>query len=262
MVYQSKKKQIVAALFAVASIAAAGTVGAEDFSSTNIQLFATSRAKTDVFNGTGTANENLTVFRAEHYGTWKYGDNYIALDLFNGKQVGGATSGSFGANTNNQMFFVYQPRISLSKAANVNLGNGFVKDVYLSYRREQASYANFYSNNYGISVDLAVPGTVFFEQDFLVRHTNTDSGTKWLSRTVWLAPFKVGSAGMHFDGLVLVRSTDNFGTSILAQPDLLFDVLPKGQLQVGVRLEYARYKNPAGGTYSRTSPFLLAKLAF
>lgn len=254
-------KQAAAAVASVALLAPASAY-AEDYSSTNIQLFATNKSKADVFNGTGTANENLTVFRAEHYGTWKYGDNYINLDLYNGKRVGGGASGSFGADTNHQMFFVYQPRISLSKSAGLNLGTGFIKDVYLSYRREQASYANFYSNNYGVSFDLAVPGTVFFEQDFMVRHTNLDRDTNWLSRTVWLAPFNAGGIGMHFDGLVLVKSTDNFGTNIFAQPDLLVDVMPKGQMQLGVRLEYARYKNPSGGTYTRTSPYLLAKFYF
>lgn len=258
----SPLKQGAAAIAAAAAFVTASSAYAEDYSATNIQVFATDRSKADVFNGTGTANEHLTVFRAEHFGTWKYGDNYINLDLYNGKQIGGAASGSFGGNTNNHLFFVYQPRISVSKTTGLNLGTGFIKDVYVTYRREQASYANFYSNNYGISFDLGVPGTVFFEQDLMFRHTNLDNNTKWLSRTVWLAPFSAGPLGLHFDGLLLVKSTDNFGTNIFAQPDLLVDVLPKGQLQVGLRLEYARYQNPAGGTYSRTSPYLLAKLSF
>lgn len=255
-------KRTAGALAALSVLFGGANVQAEDFSNTNIQLFSTNRSKQDVFNGTGTKDENLTVFRAEHYGTWKYGDNYMVFDLFSGEEVGGAASGSFGTDTNYQSFFVYNPRISLSKTAGLDFGNGFVKDIYLAYRREQGSYGNFHSNNYGVSVDLAVPGTAFFETDLYVRHTSVDDGAKWLSRTVWLAPFNVGSVGMHFDGLLLIKSTEKFGTNVLAQPDLLIDVLPKGQLQAGVRLEYARYKDPSGGTYSRMTPYLLAKLTF
>jgi hypothetical protein len=96
----------------------------------------------------------------------------------------------------------------------------------------------------------------------MVRKTSVDASTKWLSRTVWLAPMNVGGMDIHFDGLILVKSTDNFGTNVLAQPDLLIDVLPKGRLQAGVRVEYARYKTPGGGSYRRTTPFLMAKLVF
>lgn len=264
--FQSMPHQIAgkigAALLAACAAISSTSVHAEDYSSTNVQLFTTNRSKADVFNGTGTADEKMTAFRAEHYGTWTYGDNYIALDLFNGKNVGGPTAGSFGANTSNQTYFVYQPRVSLSKTVGLNLGGGLVKDIYATYRREQASYGNFYSNNYGVSFDLAVPGTVFFEQDFMYRSTSVDTDSNWLSRTVWLAPFNVGGVGVHFDGLLLVKSTDNFGANVLAQPDLLVDVLPKGRLQVGLRLEYARYKSLGGARYSRTTPYLMAKLAF
>jgi nucleoside-specific outer membrane channel protein Tsx len=246
----------------LASALFATPAGAEDFSSTNIQLATTGSAKQDVFNGTGTENERLSVFRAEHYGTWSYGDNYMVLDLFNGKKVGGTSAGSFGSDTNHQSFFVYQPRISLSKVTGSTIGVGIVKDVAVTYRREQASYANFHSDSYGLSVDLAVPGTVFFEQDFMLRKSSADKGTKWLSRTVWLAPFNVGGVGLHLDGLVLIKSTENFGTNLFAQIDLLGDVAAKGRLQVGLRLETARYKLPTGNLYSRTTPLLMAKLSF
>jgi nucleoside-specific outer membrane channel protein Tsx len=255
-------RRIIPAALAAATMSGAGVARAEDYSLTDIQLLATHRSREDVFNGTGTRDEKLTVLRAEHFGTWAYGDNLINLDLFHGEQVGGGASGSFGADTGNQMFFIYQPRISFSKLAGREAGTGFIKDVYLTARREQASYANFWANNVGVSFDLNLPGVAFFEQDFMVRKTSADASTKWLSRTVWLAPMHVGGMDIHFDGLILVKSTDNFGTNVLAQPDLLIDVLPKGRLQAGVRVEYARYKTPGGASYRRTTPFLMAKLVF
>jgi nucleoside-specific outer membrane channel protein Tsx len=256
------KRRVIPAVLAAASISGAGVAQAEDYSLTDIQLLTTHRSKADVFNGTGTRDEKLTVLRAEHFGTWAYGDNLINLDLFHGERVGGGASGSFGTDTGNQMFFIYQPRISFSRLAGREAGQGFIKDVYLTARREQASYANFWANNVGVSFDLNLPGVAFFEQDFMIRKTSVDASTRWLSRTVWLAPINVGGMGIHFDALILVKSTDEFGTNVLAQPDLLIGLLPKGRLQAGVRVEYARYKMPGGASYRRTTPFVMAKLVF
>jgi len=244
-------------ILSTALILAAGAAKAEDFSSTDIQLLYTTKSKADAANGTGTSNGNLTTLRAEHFGTWAYGDNYLDLDLYQGKDVGGDGAGSFGADVNRQYFFIYVPRFSISKLAGLNLTNGFVKNIYAAYRMERSSYADFRADNYGVSVDLAVPGTVFFEQDLYARKTNFDKGTKFLSRTVWLAPFNVGSVGFHFDGLILVKSTDANKTDIFAQPDFLVDLLPKGAVQVGMRLEYHSHQH-----YERTSPNAMLKVNF
>lgn len=239
-----------------------GIAHAETFSSTNIQLFATNKAKADALNGTGTVDEDLTVFRAEHFGGWEYGDNYFSMDIYHGADVGGAGAGSFSGGAKQQSFFVYQPRLFLPGLKNIADGTGFVRNAYFTYRREQASYGSFYADNAGVSLDLAIPGVEFFEIDFMARKTNVDDGTEWMTRIVWLAPFKLGQVGAHFDGLVLVKSTDNFGTSVMAQTDLLFDVWRQGRLQAGVRLEHAQYDDPQGGDYRRTSPYLMAKLYF
>lgn len=258
--------KILAPGMVMAALALSMGAKAETFSITNIQLFTTDQAEMDALNGTGTEDEELTVFRAEHFGGWEYGDvygdNYFSLDLYHGVDVGGPGAGSFGSDTKHQMFFVYQPRISIPGLTAVANKDSFVKDIYLSYRREQASYGNFYSNNLGFSLDLAVPGTQFFEIDFLARQTNVDDGTEWLSRIVWLAPFEIGDLGAHFDGLALIKSTDAFDTSTLVQADFLIDVAGMQQFQAGIRLEHARYDDPLGGMYERTSPYLMVKLYF
>ena len=230
------------------------TAFAENFSSTDIEAFYTTQAKTDPGTGTGTSNEKLLVTRFEHFGTWNYGDNYIDLDWFHGSTVGGQGAGSFGSNTSDSYFLVYVPRISFSKTLGFSMGDGFVKDIYVAYRLERASYANFHSNNIGFSVDLKVPGTAFFEQDFYMRQTNFDKGNKFLSRTVWLAPFQAGPIAAHFDGLLLVKTTDSSGTDFFSQLDLLADLTPKGGVQAGLRYEYHHSKD-----YSRSTPYLMLK---
>ena len=230
---------------------------AEDFSLTDVQAYYTTRAKADPGDGTGTRNEDLAVLRAEHYGTWAYGNNYIDLDLFMGTQVGGKGAGAGGGDASHQFFFTYQPRLSLGALFGSGTGTGLVKDVFAVYRMERGSYGDFRADNFGLSLDVAVPGTAFFEQDFLARSTNFDRSTKFLSRTVWLAPFDVHGLGVHFDALVLIKSTDASGTDVFAQPDLLFDLLPKGRLQLGTRLEYHSAR-----AYSRFTPYVLLKWIF
>lgn len=235
-----------------------GPSQAEEFSSTDLQVLFTpflDRDDPDLGNGIFTKNNRLFAARLEHFGTWKYGDNFLCVDLTEGSKVGGSGSGSFGSDTTSHLFLVYVPRLSVTKIANTPL-DGFVKDVYLAGRLERASYGSYTAENIGISFDLKVPGTAFFEQDFYARTTNYDDGAEFLSRTVWLAPFSAGPVGMHFDGLALIKTTDN-GLNTFTQLDLLADLLNKGQLQAGIRLESAFYKH-----YERNTPYLMVKWVF
>lgn len=235
-----------------------GPSQAEEYSSTDLQILHTSfldKNDKDLGNGIFTKDNNLTAARLEHYGTWKYGDNFFCIDLTEGRAVGGSASGSFGSNTDSHLFLVYVPRVSLTKVASAPL-TGFVKDIYLAGRLERASYGSYQAENVGISFDLKIPGTVFFEQDFYARRTNYDDGAEFLSRTVWLAPFSAGPVGMHFDGLALIKTTDN-GLNTFTQLDLLADVFNKGQIQAGVRLESAFYKH-----YDRNTPYVMLKWVF
>ena len=252
---------MLAAVIAACMMLPAGPVRAEDFSSTDLQLLYTpflDKDDPDLGNGIFTSSNRLTAARLEHYGTWKYGDNFFCADLTEGTKVGGSGSGSFGGDTRAQIFLVYVPRISLSKVTQTPMTalNGFVKDVYLAGRLERASYGSYQAENVGISFDLKVPGTVFFEQDFYARKTNYDKGAEFLSRTVWLAPFKAGPVGLHFDGLALLKTTDN-GANLFTQLDFLADILKEGRLQAGIRLESAYYKH-----YERNTPYIMLKWVF
>lgn len=240
-----------------------GPSQAEEFSSTDLQVLYTpflDKDNPDLGNGIFSNSNRLTAARLEHFGTWKYGDNYFSVDLTEGSTVGGKGSGSFGSDSNAHLFLVYVPRFSLTKISNTQMTgtplDSFVKDMYLAGRLERASYGSYRAENIGISFDLKVPGTAFFEQDFYARKTNYDDGVEFLSRTVWLAPFTVGPVGMHFDGLALVKTTDN-GLNAFTQLDFLVDVINKGQLQAGIRLESAHYKH-----FDRDTPYFMLKWVF
>ncbi len=235
-------------------------VMAEDYSATDVQILYGVNAKADAVNGTGTSNEKLTTVRFEHYGTFSLGDNYLSLDLFRGGQVGGQGAGSFGGDSKYQSFFVYMPRLSISKLTEKSLEFGPLKDVGLTTRFEYSSYANYRAVGPGLSFTWDVPGLAYLETAAYARKTNF-SGTHPLIRVVWIAPFTV--AGLHFsaDGLLLYSRPDNLGSNILAQPELRFSLDSNKKIDLGVRVEYAAYS--AGGThYSRTTPMLMARWNF
>jgi nucleoside-specific outer membrane channel protein Tsx len=253
-------KPSLAAALVVAGLLSSACASAEDFSVTSATLLYTSKSKADPVLGTGTSDEKLTTFQFEHFGGNAYGDIYIDAEVFNGKQVGGPASGSFGANTQNQSLIVFNPRLSMSKMTGNKFELGPISDVSLIARFERASYADFRSDNFGVSFNFKVPGVAYLESGILRRSTNFYSG-KALWRTVWFAPIDFGSSKVHFNGLLLVNGTDANGTEVFARPELLYQFDAKGAFQAGLRLEYHGYKI-AGKDYSRTSPTVMGKWTF
>lgn len=244
----------------VAGLSLCAVAAAEDFSITSATLMYTSNAKADPVLGTGTDNQKLSTLQLEHFGGNSLGDIYIDAEVFNGDRVAGPSSGSFGASTQNQTLIVFNPRLSLSKTTGHNFEFGPVSDVSLIARFERASYANFRSDNFGVSFNFKVPGFAYFESGILRRSTNFYTG-KPLWRTVWFAPIDVGNSKLHFNGLLLVNGTANNGTEVFARPELLYQLDSKGAIQAGLRVEYHSYKLN-GKDFSRTSPNLMLKWTF
>jgi nucleoside-specific outer membrane channel protein Tsx len=240
----------------VAACAAAPAL-AEDYSMTDVQLLYATTAKADPVNGTGTRDEKATTIRFEHFGTYALGDNYFSLDLFRGDQVGGAGAGSGGGDAALQSFFVWMPRLSVSKLSGKSLQWGPLQDVGLTARFEVASYGNYRATAPGVSLTWKVPGFAYVETALYSRKSNF-SGSHPLLRVVWLAPFNVGGLKFNADGLLLVSRPDGLGTNVLAQPELRVALDPAGKIEAGVRVEHVRY-SLAGARYSRTTPNLMLR---
>lgn len=249
----------------------------ESWQNTNVTLGYTTKAKFDPVFGTGTGDEKLTSLRLEHFGVWGYGDNYFFAETDHGKNIGnipafsaaGFNAGSFADNTNDQYYIVWNPRLSLSKISGTKLSLGIIEDIYLAGRFERGSYANFGANNYGVAVDLKIPGFSFFETDLYSRSNRftgntvgTDRNLFW--RTYAMLPFEV--AGLKFTWAPLLLANfrkDDRGTNVFIQPDLWVKL--NSSVDLGYRHEYNRYKktpNEGGGTFSRTTPTLLVRWNF
>ena len=257
------------ALWAVSAGNASAT---ESWQNTNVTVGYTTQSKFDPVFGTGTEDEKLTTVRLEHFGVHEYGDNYFFIDTYHGKDVGnylGDGAGSFGDDTSNQYFGVWNPRLSLSKISGANLSFGIVKDVNLAARLERGAYANFRADNFGIALDLGVPGFSFFETDFYARRARfTGDGGDAINTLFWrtfaILPFEVGGFQFTWSPLLLVNfNNEDRGTTVFVQPDLWLKI--NSHFDIGYRHEYARYKRTdaeGGGNYSRHMPTLQVRWNF
>ncbi|HRP26012.1 outer membrane protein OmpK [Thauera sp.] len=244
----------------------------ESWQNTNVNIGYTTNSKFDPVFGTGTEDKKLTTVRLEHFGVHEYGDNYFFFDTYHGKGVGnffGDGAGSFGEETGNQYFGVWNPRLSLSRISGKDLSFGIIKDVNLAARLERGSYANFRADNLGLAFDLDVPGFSFFETDFYGRRARfTGDGGDAVKTLFWrtfaILPFEFGGFQFTWSPLLLVNfNNEERGTTVFVQPDLWLKI--NSHFDIGYRHEYARYSKTdaeGGGTYSRHTPTLQLRWNF
>ena len=250
------KKQLTAAALALPLTLA--QAWAQDFNINAISVMHTNKSKADPILGTGTADENLMTYQFEHFSSFKYGDIYLDAELYEGDDVGGEGAGSFGSAAKSQTLLVANPRFSLSKMTGRSFAYGPISDASLIARWERASYGDFNSKNYGISLNFNVPGFSYFESGLLRRSTNYNDPT-WLWRSYIVSkPIEIGTQRFHFDMLSLVNGTDHNGTEVLTRPQFLWELDKSGAFQIGIRVETHHYDIEGEG-YERTTPNLLFK---
>ncbi len=93
-----------------------------------------------------------------------------------------------------QNLLVANTRLSLGKMTGKSFAYGPVTDVSLIARWDDASYADFRSRNYGLSLNFDVPGFVYFESGLLRRTTNYND-PNWLWRSYLISkPWDCGAA--------------------------------------------------------------------
>lgn len=243
---------------AVLSGTALPCLAADDFNINVVSVMQTNQSKADPILGTGTSNKDLTTYQFEHFSTFKYGDIYLDAELYQGDEVGGEGAGSHGSNTDSQNLLVANPRLSLSKMTGKSFSYGPISDVSLIARWERASYGDFRSRNYGVSLNFAVPGFAYFESGLLQRDTNYNS-TTWLWRSYLISkPWEIAGQQFNFTLLSLVNGTDHNGTEYFTRPELLWHVDKAGAFQLGVRVETHHYEIE-GERYDRVSPNIIFK---
>lgn len=229
------KKIFICFLFISFSIT---SVFAEDFSTTNIQLLYGTHFD-DFYAGNNTLNGNMTTVTFEHFGTWKYGDNFFFADL---------TSGDFLDFENQPSgiqymgYFEWSPRLSIPQILNKEFNMGIVSNFYLAGEFSRAH--GFYADLFGIGLDLTIPLFNAFSLNLFHREDSFNRD-QFQATFVWAAPFKIKGLNCNFTGYTDIATTELDGTDIFAQPQLVIDLssLTKNiipGLEAGVEWYYHR----------------------
>jgi len=228
------------------------TVWSEAFSTTNVQVLYGGNFH-DPFFGYNTVNGKLTTVTLEHFSTWRYGDNFLFVDLLSGNF---ADFSGKPAGTTSRIYAEWHPRLSLYKLAGHDAGDSLISDLLLAGQINRDG-EGFKADMLGLGINLSIPAFSFVEIDAYARKDNFN-GPTWQITTAWSLPLYHGI--LTFDGYVDVNGTDSYGTEINGQPRLLFDAGAMmdhgGTLQLGVEWYYHHHR-----LISSSVPQLLIKWA-
>ena len=148
----------------------------------------------------------------EHADGWKYGDNYLFIDVNNITQQTDGTS----------FYGEFQPRFSYAKISGQKVEIGPIQDIEQSNRIVMTD--NFFAHMHGVSVDLKVPGFLFLYQNFWIRKEEYSSGITWQLHTEWEYPFFIDKYRFVCDGFFdVIGPMGHEHWNINSQPQLLWD---------------------------------------
>lgn len=232
-----------------------GSALAETFSTTNIQILYGSHFD-DRYFGYNSTDGRLVTLTFEHFGTWKYGDNFIFVDIFGGKLAN--FDGDRDGDRKAQIYMEWTPRLSLSAITGRKLACGIIRDVVISGQVDRGG-DGFYAHLIGGGLDFSIPHIQVLSVNVWYRKDKFNSGT-WQITPNWSVPFHAGKLHGSFDGFVDIYGTDQLGTEIVWQPQLVVDVgrlvAPSSAGHLFAGTEYYYHRNSA---HTVSAPQLLLK---
>ena len=157
----------------------------------------------------------------EHADGWRYGDNYLFVDLINHLEHGGVEVEAYGE---------WYTRLSLKKVFGWDLRLPGVRDVLPSFGFNAGSRPTdhpFRAYLGGLGIDFDVPGFDYLQLGLFAYQAEGVSGAGMQVTPVWSVPFSLGGLKFKFRGF-LDYATGGANASgswhLLTQPQLLLDV--------------------------------------
>lgn len=197
---------------------------------------------TNPFAETSTGTVVLTI---QHASFWRFGDNFFFIDL---------TEDGVGDGFNDKdAYGEWYSNFSLGKLTGRDLASGPFADFGLFMGAAMGMDANVLQWLPGARISWNLPGFIFLNTDFMMAVDGTDgldggSPPKQESRFGFdingLFPFNLGSQSFSIAGHTeyFVGTTDELGNdvpgSILAQPQLRWDIGGENGLFVGIEYQY------------------------
>ncbi len=202
------------------SLLLAPSIWAEDYSMTDVQFFYGTGFH-DRFADTDTQSGAMTTIGLEHYGTWRYGDNYFLVNFYQGDFID-ATGQAFGSAA--RIFGKWISRLGIGALCGEpkrfqSLG---FREVFAGIRIDRTG-SGFYANMAGPGIDFVLPKGMSAGINLYFRKDRFNSLTYQIS-PFWNLPFMVRSIGLLFTGYLDLAGTDSAGADLFFQPQLLLDV--------------------------------------
>ena len=172
-------------------------------------------------------DEARGVITLEHASGFAYGDNFFFLDIThpNGRN-----------KTPELVYGQWDPRFSLGKISNAKLEFGPFTDVLVTGELGFGAgpFAGDYQReyNYGLGLDIKMPGFAYFAINFWVHDTPYHDGATYQISPYWGAPFHLGTVGFLAEGFLdFVGPEGKAGVDagraemyLITQPRFLLDV--------------------------------------
>jgi nucleoside-specific outer membrane channel protein Tsx len=226
------------AVIAAAFLLAPAAPRADGFSTTNVQVLQGWNFHDNLL-GYDTKSGEMTTVTLNHFSTWEYGDNFAFVDFYRG---------DFAGNTPADLYAEWHPRLFLDQVLGQKPG-GVIRHWGLAGEINQSR--GFYAYLGGVGFDLAIPGFTVAGLNIYYRYDNFNYHT-WQISPFWTIPFSLGPVPFVFTGFVDFLHDKHNVLDVMAQPELLVDVLKvaggkPGRLHAGVEWYLHQFRDPVDG---------------
>ncbi len=233
----------------LATLLFASSGHALEWSDTELQLQIGNLDAPD-FAGGGDASYMIYTF--QHASGWKYGDNFLFVDVIDGQRSGFQDFDIYGE---------WYSNFSLGKITGQRIGGGILSDVGLITTLQRADDAKIWKYGAGMRLALSLPGFAFANLDTLMlidASKGVDSGGAPKEDDTLVIdfnfsrPFKIGESSFSIVGHIeYKKGPDNelrqkARSWILAQPQFRWN--PSDRIAVGIEYQFWLNKLGEGAT--------------
>ncbi len=154
---------------------------------------------------------------------WKYGDSFFFADFYS------ATDLNNNSGQNAMLYAEWHPRVFINRIIGEKAPLlGFIRNYGLAFEVNQSN--GFQAYLAGVGMDFEMPGYMNVGFNFYWRYSAVTGGftqyqNTWQFSPFWTIPFSTGPVPWLFTGFVDIFENPNGHLDIMAQPELLLDVL-------------------------------------
>jgi len=221
------------------------------FTTTNMQ-FLYGWGFNDNLLGYNPPSREMMTLTFNNFTEWKYGDSFFFADFYSGNHLNAPAPNG----TNALLYAEWHPRVFINRIIGEKAPLfGFIRNYGLAFEVNQA--AGFQAYLAGAGFDFEMPGYMNIGFNFYWRYSALTPAfpgafqNTWQFSPFWTIPFKTGPVPWLFTGFVDIFENPNGHLDIMAQPELLLDVLGlvggRGdRLYVGCEWYIHSYQNVTG----------------